>query len=129
MRIEAVQQRPRRRLISLTPLIDVVFILLVFFMLASSFSQWRTVDLTVAGGGGEPGDARMEQVRLGADGPMWDGEVRGTDELVAALQRLRPEAIRVRVADGVVLQQALDLMVALRGVEGAAVSLAEEPED
>ncbi|OOC09384.1 ExbD/TolR family protein, partial [Thioalkalivibrio halophilus] len=38
--------RPRRRnLISLTPLIDVVFILLVFFMLASSFLDWRAVEL------------------------------------------------------------------------------------
>jgi biopolymer transport protein ExbD len=32
--------------ISLTPLIDVVFILLVFFMLASSFDQLRAVELT-----------------------------------------------------------------------------------
>jgi len=30
---------------SLTPLIDVVFLLLVFFMLSSSFIQWRQVDL------------------------------------------------------------------------------------
>ena len=37
---------PRRRpLISLTPLIDVVFILLIFFMLASSFMEWRAIDL------------------------------------------------------------------------------------
>ncbi len=35
---------PRRRL-SLTPLIDVVFLLLVFFMLSSSFIHWRRVDL------------------------------------------------------------------------------------
>ena len=36
----------RRALIGLTPLIDVVFILLVFFMLASSFLDWRAIDLT-----------------------------------------------------------------------------------
>ncbi|MEO1119875.1 MAG: biopolymer transporter ExbD, partial [Pseudomonadota bacterium] len=30
--------RPRRRLVSLTPLIDVVFLLLIFFMLAARFS-------------------------------------------------------------------------------------------
>lgn len=36
--------RPRQ-LISLTPLIDVVFILLVFFMLASSFLDWRSISL------------------------------------------------------------------------------------
>ena len=31
----------RKAVISLTPLIDVVFILLVFFMLSSSFLDWR----------------------------------------------------------------------------------------
>lgn len=35
----------KRRRISLTPLIDVVFILLLFFMLSSSFVRWERVDL------------------------------------------------------------------------------------
>ncbi len=45
-------RRPRRRAsISLTPLIDVVFILLVFFMLATSFVDWRMIPLAAAGEG------------------------------------------------------------------------------
>lgn len=44
--------KPRRRaLISLTPLIDMVFILLVFFMLASSFQQWRAIAVSAAPAG------------------------------------------------------------------------------
>ncbi len=125
MRLEALRQRPRRRLISLTPLIDVVFILLVFFMLASSFSQWRVVDLTVGGNGGEADDRQVERVLLDADGPVWGGEVRTPEALVDALERRRPDAIQVRVADGVALQRAVDLVEALRAVDGAAVSLAE----
>lgn len=39
---------PRSVSISLTPLIDVVFILLLFFMLTSSFIQWRAVDLPLS---------------------------------------------------------------------------------
>jgi biopolymer transport protein ExbD len=39
----AAKQPPRRAVVSLTPLIDVVFILLVFFMLASSFVKWRAI--------------------------------------------------------------------------------------
>lgn len=35
----------RKQAISLTPLIDVVFILLLFFMLSSSFTQWRVIQL------------------------------------------------------------------------------------
>jgi len=36
--------------ISLTPLIDVVFILLLFFMLSSSFSHWFSIDISMAQG-------------------------------------------------------------------------------
>ena len=39
-----------RQLINLTPLIDVVFILLVFFMLASSFQSMRAVEIDSPGG-------------------------------------------------------------------------------
>lgn len=41
---------PRKRLVSLTPLIDVVFILLLFFMLASSFVDWRVIGLNLPAG-------------------------------------------------------------------------------
>ena len=44
----AGQQARRKNIISLTPLIDVVFILLVFFMLASSFMDWQTINLDTA---------------------------------------------------------------------------------
>ena len=37
---------PRTNKISLTPLIDVVFILLLFFMLSSSFSRWFSIDIS-----------------------------------------------------------------------------------
>lgn len=39
---------PRRRL-ALTPLIDVVFLLLMFFMLTSSFDKFATIDLSIGG--------------------------------------------------------------------------------
>lgn len=41
-------QVTKRRIISLTPLIDVVFILLLFFMLSSGFTHWRQMDITAA---------------------------------------------------------------------------------
>lgn len=46
----------RRRRISLTALIDVVFILLMFFMLSSTFTQWRAVDV-LAPVAGDPATA------------------------------------------------------------------------
>ncbi len=42
-------RQPRRPVMSLTPLIDVVFILLLFFMLASSFVEWSSFPLAATG--------------------------------------------------------------------------------
>lgn len=41
----SARARARRSLVSLTPLIDVVFILLIFFMLASTFTTEQYIDL------------------------------------------------------------------------------------
>ncbi len=47
MLLEMIPQR-RRKMISLTPLIDVVFILLLFFMLSSNFTRWHQINLQSA---------------------------------------------------------------------------------
>ena len=39
--------QPKRSLVSLTPLIDVVFILLIFFMLASNFVDWQFIEFSI----------------------------------------------------------------------------------
>ena len=41
------QIQPQRSLVSLTPLIDVVFILLIFFMLASNFIEWQFIEFNI----------------------------------------------------------------------------------
>lgn len=41
-----LSRKPRKKTISLTPLIDVVFILLLFFMLSSSFVHLRQIDVS-----------------------------------------------------------------------------------
>jgi len=45
--MEIQEPQRQRNIISLTPLIDVVFILLIFFMLVSSFVEWRYFELGV----------------------------------------------------------------------------------
>ena len=45
--MKLLKKRSRTLFIGLTPLIDVVFILFVFFMLSSSFTQWNTIQLSV----------------------------------------------------------------------------------
>jgi len=46
VRLNRTDQK-RRQAISLTPLIDVVFILLLFFMLSSSFVPWRQINISI----------------------------------------------------------------------------------
>ena len=45
---------------NLTPLIDVVFILLIFFMLASNFIRWQSLELSV----GEPDEILIDHQQV-----------------------------------------------------------------
>ena len=73
-------QGRRRPLISLTPLIDVVFILLVFFMLASSFLDWRSIDLNApAQAAAGPAIEGALLVEIHPDRLLLSGEPRRTD--------------------------------------------------
>ena len=62
-RLSSPAQR-RRRTVSLTPLIDVVFILLIFFVMAGRFEQDGRITLARADGPADmAGDAAQEQER------------------------------------------------------------------
>lgn len=84
----------RRSVIRLTPLIDVVFILLVFFMLASSFLDWRAFEIAVPGTPSESaGDSDPVVVAVTADGGFEVGG-RGVEagELARAVEDARASA-------------------------------------
>lgn len=115
--------RRRRALISLTPLIDVVFILLVFFMLASSFLDWRAIDLSApaeATSGSSMEGALLIEIR--EDGLRLSGQSLDLEDLAAQIQARvadNPEQrVLVRPAEGVTLQQAVEVLdrVAKTGV-------------
>ncbi len=65
----------RSRPIGLTSLIDVVFILLLFFMLTTQFAQWRAVPLRLAEAGGGAASAAQGPLHLYllADGGLYLG--------------------------------------------------------
>ena len=111
----ASSPRRRRALISLTPLIDVVFILLVFFMLASSFLDWRAIELSAPA---EAAAGATEQetlfVELRAEGLWLSGEALTLDELERRLAARIGEAPEQRVVlrpePGVSLQRAVEVL-------------------
>jgi biopolymer transport protein ExbD len=64
-------RRPRDRTLDLTPLLDVIFQLLVFFMVTSQFSDPKAkLDLPMGQGGGTPDDATSLRVEVTAGGQL-----------------------------------------------------------
>ncbi|MCR4267964.1 biopolymer transporter ExbD [Nitratireductor sp. ZSWI3] len=89
MRIDAHTLR-RRRPLSLTSLIDVIFLLLLFFMLSSTFTRFAKVEISggpaSASAGGNAPDVL---IRLdGAEGWRVNGRTLADDEALAELARL-----------------------------------------
>jgi len=91
--------------IGLTPLIDVVFLLLVFFMLASTFLKFNDLPLTAGGAGA--GAASLEGtviVRVRADGALdVNGDPVSAAELPARLNAWTERGIKravLRVVSG-----------------------------
>lgn len=70
--------KARRKSISLTALIDVVFILLMFFMLTSSFQHFNTVELSQSSGGGSAVEESKPRFLL----LYADGSVRWSEDTV-----------------------------------------------
>lgn len=124
--------KPKRPPIGLTALADVVFLLLVFFMLASSFLEWRAIDLklpaeAVTGTSADP----PLVVSLGGDGAVrLNGERIANAELGARLaERLADDAghpVVVRAGDEVPLQRTIEVLEAVSAAGGRDVSLARE---
>jgi biopolymer transport protein ExbD len=113
----------RRRRLSLTSLIDVIFLLLLFFMLSSTFSRFSDVELASAGGGA-PGDGPPPIfVQLRADALRVNARAVPLDRLGEALAPLIEGEARALVSTGadVTAQRLTDLLVRLRGVERLSV--------
>jgi biopolymer transport protein ExbD len=128
MGFELGRRRGPRTLIGLTPLIDVVFILLVFFMLASNFRNWRAIGLDAPARGGGQGDGITVVLLLAADGrAVLDGEAVAGEalgrRLAALAARAEPPPVVVRAEPGVALQRAVDALAAARGAGLARVTL------
>ncbi|MEM6618245.1 MAG: biopolymer transporter ExbD [Pseudomonadota bacterium] len=123
----------RRGRLSMTPLIDVIFLLLLFFMLSSTFSRFAEVDLTAGSSSlvAAPSDMRPVFLRLAPDEMMLNGQRATVESLGADLRGLRaadaaPDTVQpvlLSLAQGVTAQRLTDALVALRAVPGTAVTV------
>ena len=105
----------RGRRLSLTPLIDCVFILLVFFMLQTNFFRPHAIELTkAAGASGAVSDTETVSVEIHGNGSIWlNGAATDTGSLQNyAAGMISPDSTRVvlGVDPEVTLQRAVDVM-------------------
>ncbi len=124
---------PRRKIraLNLTPLIDVLFILIIFFMLTTSFMRIESMELMLPSAVKQSEASRTDDVvrlYLSSTGEVTLGKrkLSGAD-LDETLQRLivgNPDVrIMLLTADGVSMQQLVDMMdkVSLMGAKSLLV--------
>lgn len=117
----------RQRKLSLTSLIDVIFLLLLFFMLSSTFSQFSEVELSTAGAG-QTGTSEMRPIflQLGESSLRVNARNVALEALSDALTPLMEGGEgRALVSSGadVTAQRLTDLLLALRRVSGLQVQV------
>jgi biopolymer transport protein ExbD len=89
------RQPPPARLISLVSMIDVLLIMLIFFMVTSTYLNLKMIPMaeTAAGGAQPLGNSRPMMIRLGADGaPYLRGQQISYQDLSIVLTALPPNA-------------------------------------
>ena len=123
-------QRPRRaRRITLVALVDLVIILLIFFMLRTNFLQPRSVDVGTAtqSQSDKPPPAPPLEVELHGDGSTWlaGRQVNDAELRRSATQRTHSDkdVAIVAVDKGVKLQRAVVIIDILKATGVQAVDL------
>lgn len=107
----------------MTSLIDVIFLLLLFFMLTSTFSKFSEVELSAASGGAVlAADVKPLFLRLGAEDLTLNGAALDLAGLAPALpvEDAAPVPLLISLRDDVTAQRLTDLLVALRPLRGVA---------
>lgn len=127
MKIAETGHRARRRA-NFTPMIDVVFLLLVFFMMLSRFGGQQGVGMALAGKGGTwSGPPRLVEL-LPQDVVILNGKPVSLDDLALSLTPLMAtpdDPIILRANKGVSIQSALAVMSRLRQAGFARLVLLE----
>lgn len=125
----------RKTGINVTSLIDVVFLLLLFFVVTSTFLERPGIDLTLPEAGSAPAAPREElTVRLGPDGDTWVGETPVepaalVDTLSARLSRAGTDRVVLEADERVPHGRVVQAMDAARRAGAEALVVATRPED
>lgn len=83
----------RRPTINITSLIDVMFLLLIFFMVSSTFKTEHAIDVTLPEAGTSSAqETNVHEILISAEGAFYlDGEALGEERLESELLRIKNE--------------------------------------
>lgn len=125
MRIE-LPARPRRRIVSLVPMVDVVMNLLFFFMLAGAYTELKPVVLNLAGADAQAAKAAPPLLRVEAQAVTLDGARATLDTALGQLRQRGATVVVVQPAPGLAVQPLLTTIERLRaaGLQPALVRAA-----
>ena len=112
----------------MTSLIDVIFLLLLFFMLTSTFSKFAEVELLSAGAGNAKNtDQAPVFLRLNEEELSLNGIPHALDDLASVLKspegRVTDQMVLVSLGKTVTSQRLVDLLAVLRGIGGIKVQV------
>lgn len=109
----------RRRRLSMTSLIDVIFLLLLFFMLSSTFARQGELPLDLAMGGATSApETPPAFVQLREDGLRLDAVPTTADELRATLTARGKGLVLLALGEGVSAQAFAEMLHLLQGLSG-----------
>ncbi len=109
---------------SLTSLIDVIFLLLLFFMLSSTFTRFGDLPFLAATGGGAPADGPPPAfLRVLPDRVMLNLAEVALADLPGALAELGGGLVLVAPGEDATAQRLMDVMTAARDAPGVRLRL------
>ncbi len=122
-----LQARRARRRLSLTSLIDVIFLLLLFFMLSSSFVRFGDMPFMAVGAGASAATAQTPPLylRVQADRIMLNATEVALADLPASLAEQEPTTVLVVPDAAVGAQRLVDVLEAIGTIRGLTLQLVQ----
>ena len=113
-----MQRKKRKNRLSMTSLIDVIFLLLLFFMLSSTFSKFAEVPLPVGTAGSVSSQSTPMFLRVTAEDISLNGETIALDALATALagDADTPTAAIVGLGPEVTAQRLTDVLSVVKSI-------------
>ncbi len=121
--------RPKktRRALSVTSLIDVIFLLLLFFMLSSTFTKFTEVELMTSGQGENiaPNERTVLFLRIDGADMSLNGKTVAPDTLATALKTAdnTPPSVLISLTAETSAQQLTDALVVLRALPDLSLTV------